>query len=371
MKHYKSYMNRVTVSDELHRTLLDLDQPKKTAQPAVWLKYGALAACAALLIGMGVYQISRLDWHNEIVGPTGDGPSADREPVPCMAPTMEAIDLAPVDGDDILPGMKTIPGFEVRRNVAGLDVVEYHVLPWLGYGEQSGGSSSSLAVPEDCVRRDLTQDDILALVGGEQARDVLLAWEGMELSGGVFHHADGQVWVLDLWGESDSGAFSLRLSPEELPPSCTVSPMDYVTEVWGVEVAGRTGGAYGRGSNREVWMPESREVDFIAKGVGCRFHYYGLEGQSEAVETMVSRFVRHAVLEGLNLSAVTADAAVLPDPEPAASRPAENPSGAASSRPPAGIAAASPSVGPAAVPAPSKSADTDGEGSPSRGPAAP
>lgn len=371
MKHYKTYMDRVKVDQKLHNRLLALEEPKRSFRRPAWLKYCALAACAALLIGVGVYQISRLEWHNEIVGPTGGGPFADREPVPCAAPTMaaeiEAIDLAPVDGDDIVPGMKTIPGFEVHRNVAGLDVVEYHVLPWLGYGEQNGGSPSSLAVPEDCVRRELTQDDILALVGGEQARDVLLAWEGMELSGGVFHRADGQVWVLDLWGESDSGAFSLRLSPEELPPSCTVSPTDYVTEVWGVEVAGRTGGAYGRGADREVWMPESREVALVAKGVGCRFHYYGLEGESEAVETMVSRFVRHAILEGLNLSAVTVDGAVLPDPEPAASRPAENPDIAAS-RPP--MAAPSPSVGPAAGPVPSRSAQ-DGEASPSRGPAVP
>lgn len=335
MKHYKSYMDRVTVSDELHHRLLDLEEPQKTSRRAVRLKYGALAACAVLLIGVGVCAAGRIWGHGAGDGPAADwgGPLIDREP----AMSAEAIDLAPVDGDDIQPGMKTIPGFEVIENRAGIDLVRYYVLPWIGYGEQSGGSSSSLAVPGDCVRRELTQDDVLALVGGEQARDVLLAWESMEFSGGVFHHADGQVWVLDLWGESDSGAFSLRLSPEQLPPSCTVYPTDYVTEVWGVEVAGRTGGAYGRGSYREVWMPESREVDFVARGVGCRFHYYGLEGQSEAVETMVSRFVRHAVLEGLNLSAVTVDGAVLPDPEPAASRPVENPGSAASpSRGPAG-----------------------------------
>lgn len=369
MKDYRSYMDRVTVDDKLHNRLLDLEEPQKTSRRAVWLKYGALAACAALLIGVGVYGTSRIWKRGEVGGPIADwggGPLVDRAPVM----SAETIDLAPEDPNNATPGMKTIGGFEVRRNVAGLDVVEYHILPWLGYGEQSGGSSSSLAVPEDCVRRELTQDDILALLGGEQARDVLLAWEGMEFTGGVFHHADGQVWVLDLWGESDSAAFSLRLSPEELPPSCTISPTDYVTEVWGVEVAGRTGGAHGRGPNREVWMPESREVAFVAKGVGCRFHYYGLEGQSETVETMVSRFVRHAILEGLNLSAVTADGAVLPDPEPAASRPVENPGSAASTPP---MAAPSPSVGPAAVPAPapSRSADADGEGSPSRGPVAP
>lgn len=335
MKNYKSYMDRVTVSEELHEKLLDLEEPKKASRRPAWRRYGALAACAALLAGVGAFGLSRL-----VSGQARM--TADVVPVQSAAPSTPAIwenldlwgevaAIAPVEGDDIEPGMKTIPGFEVRENRAGMDVVSYYVLPWLGYGEQSGGSAASIAVPEDCVRRELTQDDVLALVGGEQARDVLLAWEDMELTGGVFHHADGQVWVLDLWGESDDCAFSLRLSPEVLPPSCMVCPTDHTTEVWGVEVAGRRGGAFGRGADREVWMPESREVEFIANGVGCSACFYGLEGQVEAVETMVSRFVRHAIIEGLNLSAVTADGAVFPDPAPVPSRPAgSNPTAAPS-----------------------------------------
>lgn len=340
MKHYKSYMDRATVDDKLHNRLLDLEAPQKTTRRPAWPKYGALAACAALFIGVGVYAARHGAWSRL----AGNAHFAI-ERLPSASMSGETIDLAPVDGDDIVPGMKTIPGFELIENRAGMDLVRYYVLPWIGYGEQSGGSSSSIAVPEDCTSRELTQDDILALVGGEQARDVLLAWEDMELTGGVFHRAGGQVWVLDLWGESDSGTFSLRLSPDELPPACTVFPTDYVTEVWGVEVAGRTGGAYGRGSDREVWMPESREVAFVAKGVGCRFQYYGLEGQSDAVETMVSRFVRHAILEGLDLSAVTADGAVLPDPAPVPSQQWDNVDATPAYDP---GSASSPSRGPAA-----------------------
>lgn len=253
-----------------------------------WQRWSAAAACAVLLLGLGVWGTVR-----EKAGP-GDMP----EIVPDIEP---AIDIAPVEPGQVTePGMKTIPGFETLED--GMAV--YHILPWLGYGEPDGGSTASIAVPEDCTGRSLTEADILALVGGENALNELLAWEGMELTGTVYHHADGRVWVLDLWGESAEFAFSLKLAPEELPVSCVVVPTDYVTEVWGVEVAGRTGGAYGRGENREVWMPESRTVEFVANDVGCRFQLYGLEGQGEAVETMVSRFVRQAILEGLDLSAV-------------------------------------------------------------------
>ena len=51
-----------------------------------------------------------------------------------------------------------------------------------------------------------------------------------------------------------------------------------------------------------LWLPESRTVEFVANGAGYRFQVYGREGQEEAVELLVSRFVRLAVTEGLNLS---------------------------------------------------------------------
>ena len=255
-------------------------------------RWGAAAACAALLLGLGVWSATR---------------GAER-------PVHDPVDVPPneiawEDPDSVTePGMKTIPGFELRNGQGGAEaLVTYYVLPWIGYGEAAGDSTASIAVPEDCTGRELTQADILALVGGETALRDLLAWEGMEFTGVVFHHADGRVWMLELWGESAEFAFSLSLAPGALPPACVVAPTDYVTEIWGVEVAGSIGGAHGRGENREVWMPESRQVTFVANDVGCRFHLYGLEGESEAVETMVSRFVRHAIVEGLDLSAIMPD----------------------------------------------------------------
>ena len=283
--------------DSVDSAYLDAAELTPAPRRRGFVRWGAAAACAALLVGLGVWSATR--------GVTGPG----HDPVDLPA-TETATDIAWEDpGSFSEPAMKTIPGFEVRQAQGGPEaLVTYYVLPWIGYGEASGvGSTASLALPEDCTGRELTQADILALVGGETALRDLLAWEGMDVSGSVFHHADGRVWMLELWGESAEFAFSLSLAPGALPPACVVAPTDYVTEIWGVEVAGRIGGIHGYGENREVWMPESRQVEFIANDVGCRFHLYGLEGESEAVETMVSRFVRHAIVEGLDLSAVLPD----------------------------------------------------------------
>ena len=80
-----------------------------------------------------------------------------------------------------------------------------------------------------------------------------------------------------------------------------------VTDVWGVEVSGvKDAGAYGD-TERGVYMDVSREVEFIANGVGCRLTGYGT--QDGVVEELVSRFVRWAVLEGLDLSGISPDGA--------------------------------------------------------------
>lgn len=353
MKNYKSYMDRVHVSDEFHNRLLHLE-PQKPRRPA-WQKYGALAACAALLIGAWAFAMSRPD----LWGSLSERFHPDAEPVPCAAPSAagatEAIDLAPADPDDITePGMKTIPGFEVPENRAGVDVVSYYMLPWIDYGEQGAPVTSQVSIdyaaPEGSTFRELTREDVLALTGGEEALNTLLAWDGFEFSGSVTFNSDSTVWEMCLAGKRDDLYFQLELAPDALPRTCVVVEPHATTAIWGVEVTGRYGGIHGEGENREVWMPESREVEFLANGVGCRFALYGLEGQGEAVETMVSRFVRHAILEGLNLSAVTPAGAVLPAPAPAADfsvgEPNWNDSGEAASTPPFPGGASAPSAGP-------------------------
>ena len=59
MKQYKSYMDRQEISPAVHENLLNLEAGKKSARP--WMKYGALAACAALIIGVGAWRLTSSD----------------------------------------------------------------------------------------------------------------------------------------------------------------------------------------------------------------------------------------------------------------------------------------------------------------------
>ena len=54
MKHYNSYMDRQEISPAVHEKLLTLKPGKKSVHP--WITYGALAACAALIIGVWVWK---------------------------------------------------------------------------------------------------------------------------------------------------------------------------------------------------------------------------------------------------------------------------------------------------------------------------
>lgn len=52
MKYYRSYMDRQEISAPAHEKLMNLDAPPKNVRRP-WAKYGALAACAALIVGPG------------------------------------------------------------------------------------------------------------------------------------------------------------------------------------------------------------------------------------------------------------------------------------------------------------------------------
>lgn len=60
MKNYHSYMDRQEISPEVHEKLLNLNPPRRRSfRP--WVRYGALAACAALIIGVGAWRLASSD----------------------------------------------------------------------------------------------------------------------------------------------------------------------------------------------------------------------------------------------------------------------------------------------------------------------
>lgn len=313
MEKYKEYMDGVTVSDVLHRRLLELEAPAK--RPIPWKKYGSMVAALVLVLGLGAWGLSR--------GGAWDALAANFQPAANVMPEIAdepepALDIAIEEpGGEVPPGQKAFGGYEVRGEENGPDtVVAYYLLPYIEYGATSGPTADYSLVPPDGGLRGATRDDALALVGGEDALTAHLNWGACEFRGAVGFEADGTVWMMSLWGEGTDTAFSLELSPNCLPPTCCVVMGEErtITDVWGVEVCGvNNAGAYGN-TERGVFMDVSREVEFIANGVGCRLKVYGT--QDRAVEELVSRFVRWAILEGLNLSGISPEGAAPLDMDP-------------------------------------------------------
>lgn len=322
MKKYCEYMDSVEVSPELHDRLMGLAGKRP---PALWKKYGAMAAALVLVAGLGVFGLGRLGGNIEL---------GDPDPVQCAAPVESSAAIGEIAIEDPnapdVGGTKTIGGYEVLVH-DGM-AVSYFMLPYIAYGEQNGESAAfSLAPPVGVERRELTEEEIWNLLGGEEALVTHLDWGGYEVSGYVMAYEDGTIWRAAIFGTSAEGHFELTMCPDALPQECCIveGREENVTDVWGVEVTGWYGGIYGEGENQEVWLPESRVAEFLANGVGCRFTFYGPEGEREMVEDKMSRFVRLAVLEGLELDALTPGW----EPEPSAvlgdsgSSPSQGPSG--------------------------------------------
>ncbi len=307
MKKYKEYMDGVRASDTLYQRLMNLETSGK--RPVPWKKYGTAAAALVLVCGLGAWGLSQGGWaalagvfRPETVPEIADDPQTD---------------IATVEPGDVAePGMKTIGGYEVTSGSGPTAMTTYYILPYIEYGLPSGVSADRSLTPPDGGLRGATADDALALVGGEDALSAHLNWGGCDFDGSVGFEADGTVWMMNLWGESEEFAFSLALSPGRMPPSCVVLPEDAYTwtEVWGVKVAGIKGaGAYGD-TERGIYMDVAREVEFLANGVGCRLKVYGT--QDGTVEEIVSRFVRYAILEGLDLSGISPEGAAPLDTDP-------------------------------------------------------
>lgn len=278
MKYYKSYMDRQEITPAVHEKLLDLEPPKKRS--GLWLKYGALAACAALIIGVGVWRM-----------------------FPADIPAPGSVQPGPQEPGSIQEDSSQSPLLQLDYGEAG----------------HSADAAYSIALPKGSFSRALTEEDLTSLFGEEDPLNTQLGWEGAELSASYIFTAEGKPWEGTVTGRRVTGGADdfyavLTLAPDALPLSCTVSPADGVTQCWGVEVTGRYGGIYGEGSDKEVWLPESREVEFVAHGVGFRLCIYGQEGEGDQVEAMVSRFVRYAIADGgVDLSCLTVDPSDIPE----------------------------------------------------------
>ncbi len=247
MKYYNLYMDRQEISQETHHRLLYLTAPAvKRAVPKTWLRYAALAACFALILGLGIWR-----WTAGGSGPTsgiqvgsgGDGAGG---------PAVEGTDREKI----MLPD---IPHIYYQDLTAEADM------------------AASLAFPDGSYHVELTPQDIQTIFWGPGEEQGTLPsplfWEGYTVTGRATYDGEGALFWLHLWGARPGGGeFTLTLSPGRLPPSCLVDPDREISDVDGVAVTGWSQ-AYDRdGDGVTDYVCGS---EFMAGEVGVRFENVG------------------------------------------------------------------------------------------------
>lgn len=227
MKYYKTYMDRQELSPAVHEKLLDLEPPTKRSSP--WLKYGALAACTALILGVGTWKLSPASNPAPNISSAGQF-AADYTPLPGEKDTVEPDDLFVVQGP------------------ADTDqAVNFYMMPAIYYKDASGASqtSASIALPDGSFFVDLTKENIQQIFWGPDGKPETadsdlpwaLYWTGYTLNGSAIYDGYGKLWWLTIHGEREDAAFRLELSPGMIPPACCISLSNRgVSEVFGVEV---------------------------------------------------------------------------------------------------------------------------------------
>ncbi len=314
MKRYREYMDSVRVSPRFHETLIHLAAPVR--KPA-WRRYGALAAALVLALGLGGFGLARsLSSPAESGAGTGEPEIGTETAADASGSAADsAADIAMESPAGAGDGTETIGGYEVQEGDGAESTVSYFVLPYIAYGETDVGVAGDYSlVPPDGGFRDAAVDDFLAILGcSEEALDLHLGWGGCTLSGRLGFNADGSAACAYLFGASDECEFEVELCPDRLPPLCCVELGLEVTttDVFGVEVAGMKNVGIRVDTDRDVTFDKSLRTEFLAHGVGVRCTFYG--GDEEALALLMSRFVRWAVVEGLDLSGVSPEGVAFPE----------------------------------------------------------
>lgn len=288
MKKYMEYMDSVRASDTLHQRLLGLEAAGK--RPVAWKKYGALAAALVLVVGAGAWGLAHGGWNA-----LADRFRPDSRP---ETAELDGPDIAIVEPGDVTePGEKTLGGYEVTSGSGPNAMVTHYILPYIEYGTVEAAQAKialDWVLGEGFTEGPVSQEEIVALLGGEDVLSDHLDWDGYDLFGWRYDRADGTpglVMISGYKGELDHFEFSLMYG--ELPPTCIAYPDSVTQEVRGLTVtADKYDGKYG----------SDRRVSFMKDDWGYRFDVTATDAQQ--AELLASRLVRHVADRGLELSVV-------------------------------------------------------------------
>lgn len=236
MKYYRSYMDRQEISPAVHDNLLNLEAKKRRPGPA-WVKYGALAACAALIIGAGMWKLAPAP----VPAPAQSG----SQTAPDTASTPEA---PPLQADtSALGDWET--GFVVSSPTED-GPMAFYLMPYILYPDrtESPDMAFSRVYAPGSFTVDLTKEDIQAILWGAEGKPEntdhdlpwALFWDGYFVHGFAWYDNQGQLMELTIYGEKGRAEFELELRLGDLPFTCCVDldRGDEISEFKGVKVAG-------------------------------------------------------------------------------------------------------------------------------------
>lgn len=293
MKNYSSYMDRQEISPAFHEKLIQLEARKKPARP--WLRYGALAACAALIIGAGVWKLVPRPHTVPDPDQSAGQFAANYDPLPGEKDVVGPDDLFVVDSpvDEGLYSLFEIPAI-FYQNITG-----------------QPETAADRAYAPGSFMVSLGKKDVQKLFWGPEGKPEntdydlpwALFWGGYTIHGRAVYSGEGQLLELTLWGDKGRASFTLELRPGGLPFTCCIDldREDTVSDVFGVEVTGWSK-AFGRDNDHYICGSE-----FMTKNnIGVRFTSQNNGKAEDGVDGEAwfnSLFVRQALISdgGLHL----------------------------------------------------------------------
>ena len=204
MNRYRNYMDRISAPSNLHEKLLAGEPPRR--RKARYAPAFALAAACCLLAVVGLWQ----PWRGAVLQDVS--PTAGVASTPASTQTDQEHTLYVED-----PFQGQPHGFFNVTGLAFPDCTNSEAV-MVDYGP--GG---------DWFMEQMTAQDIITTLGGEEEVPWVLCWSGFGLDGQVIYLDDGSVWNAAIHGIQGETEFTLTLWPGQYP---LLSPIygDAVTE---------------------------------------------------------------------------------------------------------------------------------------------
>lgn len=307
MKYYVSYMDRQEISPEVHERLLHLEPSRRRASRQ-WARYTSLAACAALILGVGAWRLALSpapsysadeDWSSAAQAADPEGGNTlffeAQDPAALQNTLAQGSDTERISTQK---GAADFQGFVADSGETGK--MAFPAIPYVAYPDTTNAPqiAADIAFPEGSFSVDLSQKDIELLLWGSEERlekahfkekpgnvPWMLFWDGFTLSGRAMYDGQGDLWQASLWGYRGDERFDIIMAPGHLPPTCIVQEGSTVSDVRGVKVEGWSSYYDSDGDGVKEYR---RESAFLAHDIGVRATFVSPKKNSDLSDLFIN-----------------------------------------------------------------------------------